>query len=66
MADVWSLRQHSGEVRECAEEGCTRPAYDGTWCKFHADLAAYRESGSDPSPVAKPPKATGAKRRDRR
>jgi hypothetical protein len=50
MADVWSLRQHSDEVKECTEEGCTRPAYDGAWCKLHADVAAYREGGSGPKP----------------
>jgi hypothetical protein len=47
MTDVWSLRQHNDEVKECAEEGCSRPVYDGDRCKLHADAAAYRESGSD-------------------
>jgi hypothetical protein len=50
MADVWSLRQHGDEVKECAEEGCTRPAYDGAWCKLHTDVAAYREGGFGPKP----------------
>jgi hypothetical protein len=50
MTDVWSLRQHSDEVKKCAEEGCTRPAYDGTCCKLHADVALYREGGSGPKP----------------
>jgi hypothetical protein len=50
MADVWSLRQHSDEVKKCAEEGCIRPAYDDAWCKLHADIAAYRNGGAGPRP----------------
>ena len=60
MTDIWSLRQHNEEVDECAEEGCTRPVYEGIWCKLHADANAYREGGA----AKKPPRRQAPKRTD--
>lgn len=43
MSSDFAFRQHEEEPQPCAEDGCLRPAYDGSRCKLHADVASYRE-----------------------